>query len=122
MAYFIHIIKQEKYIMTLNEYQIEAAKTACYGEKNSIIYPTLGLCGEAGEVSEKVKKILRDKDGVFSEETKSELAKEIGDVMWYISALARDLGFTLEEIGQRNIDKLRSRKERGVIHGSGDNR
>lgn len=108
--------------MTLNEYQEKAMTTAQYAEKWAIIYPALKLSGEAGEVSEKVGKVLRDKDGIFTEEIKLELAKELGDVMWYIAALAKAFGYSLEEIAEMNIAKLASRKERNVISGNGDNR
>jgi NTP pyrophosphatase (non-canonical NTP hydrolase) len=108
--------------MKINEYQEEAIKTAIYGEGQRIIYPTLGLAGEAGEVAEKVKKILRDKNGIFSDEQKLEIAKEISDVLWYCSALARDIGYTLEKIAEINLEKLKSRQERNKIQGSGDNR
>lgn len=108
--------------MTINEYQDKAVETAIYGVGNSIIYPTLGLAGEAGEVADKVKKVLRDKEGEFSDETKEEIAKELSDVMWYCAALARDLGYSLNEIAEINLEKLKSRQERGVISGSGDNR
>jgi len=87
-----------------------------------VLYPVLGLCGEAGEVAEKVKKVYRDKGGIITEDTKQELKKELGDVLWYISTISRDLGLTLEEVAQANIEKLTSRKARGVIHGNGDNR
>lgn len=107
---------------TLNDYQKDAMSTAIYGEKNKIIYPSLGLAGETGEVCEKVKKVIRDNDGVFSDEKKQELAKEIGDVLWYVANLSNDIGFTLEDIALMNRDKLFSRKERNVLHGSGDNR
>jgi NTP pyrophosphatase (non-canonical NTP hydrolase) len=108
--------------MTLNEYNESALATAIYGEGQKITYPTLGLAGEAGEVADKVKKVLRDYDGVFTDELKLNIAKEIGDVLWYIAALSRDLGFTLEEVAKMNIDKLESRKQRNVISGSGDDR
>lgn len=108
--------------MTINEYQNKAVKTAIYGSGNAIIYPTLGLSGESGEVADKVKKVLRDHNGEFSIETKVELAKELGDVMWYCAALSRDLGFTLEEVCKMNLDKLASRKARNMIGGNGDNR
>lgn len=108
--------------MTLNEYQEQANKTAIYGEQQSIIYPALGLNGEAGEVAEKIKKVLRDSGGVFNDEQKREIAKELGDTLWYCAALARDLNIDLEKIAQMNIDKLKSRQERGKISGSGDNR
>lgn len=106
--------------MTLNEYQKCALETAQY--PGEIIYPTLGLTGEAGEVADKVKKILRDNKGKFTPEKKYEIAKEIGDVMWYCATLSYDLGYTLEEIGKMNYDKLHSRQLRGKISGSGDNR
>lgn len=108
--------------MTLNEYQNKALETAQYPEAHRIIYPTLGLTGEAGEVSDKVKKVLRDFKGDFSEDRRRELAKELGDVLWYIATLSHDLGYSLEEIGEMNYAKLASRKQRGVIGGNGDNR
>lgn len=109
-------------IKTLNHYQECAIETAIYPDSQSIIYPALGLTGEAGEVSDKVKKVLRDKEGNFSDEAKKAIALELSDVMWYCAAMARDLGYSLQEIAQMNIDKLESRKERGVLGGSGDNR
>ncbi len=108
--------------LTLNSYQDKAVATAIYGTGHAIIYPTLGLTGEAGEVADKVKKILRDNNGEFTDEKKLEIAVECGDCLWYLAALARDLGFSLAEIAQMNLDKLASRKERGKINGSGDNR
>lgn len=108
--------------MDLNEYQLLARETASYPTEMKVLYPTLGLCGEAGEVSEKVKKVYRDNHGTFSLQKKQEIAKELGDVLWYISNLAEDLGYSLEEVASLNISKLRSRKERGVINGDGDNR
>ena len=102
--------------MTFDEYQEFARSTAIYPEDCKVTYPALGLCGEAGEVAEKVKKNIRD--GKFLDG----VGLELGDVLWYISALADDLGVTLEEIAQANVDKLQSRKDRGKIGGSGDNR
>lgn len=106
--------------MTLNEYQEQAHKTSLHNQP--IIYPTLGLTGEAGEVADKVKKVIRDNDGIFTEEKKHQTALELGDVMWYAAELAHDLGFTLEEICQMNLDKVFSRQQRNQIHGSGDER
>lgn len=106
--------------MTLDEYQETALETAIYPQP--IIYPTLGLTGEAGEVSEKVKKVLRDNNSIFTEDRKLEIAEELGDVLWYIATLSHDIGYKLEEIGQLNRAKLTSRKQRGVLHGNGDNR
>ena len=108
--------------MNVKEYQDRALATAIYGAGHSITYPTLGMCGEAGEVADKVKKVLRDRDGDFSDEVKANLIAEVGDVLWYVNALARDLGYTLEQVMEMNLNKLESRKARNMIHGSGDNR
>ena len=108
--------------MNINEYQKQALTTKTYGVGLKIIYPTIKLNGEAGEVAEKVGKVLRDNEGIFTDEKKREIAKEIGDVMWYCAALADDIGYTLDTIAQINLEKLKSRRERDVIKGSGDNR
>jgi len=109
--------------MTFEEYQKLSRETAIYPDKDkNFVYLTLGLVGEAGEVAEKIKKILRDKNSVIDEETKKELAKELGDVLWYLSQLITELNLSLDEIASLNINKLSSRKERGTLHGSGDNR
>ncbi len=108
--------------MKVNEYQVAALTTAVYPEDKRIIYPALGMCGEAGEVADKVKKVIRDNAQNFTADKKLEIAKEIGDVLWYCAVLSHDIGFTLEEVAQMNIDKLQSRKERGMLGGSGDNR
>ena len=108
--------------MTFEEYQRKAVATAIYGAGNRVVYPTLGLCGEAGEVAEKIKKVLRDKEGIFLVEDKEQIKKELGDVLWYIANIANDLFINMDDIAKGNIEKLNSRKERGVIHGSGDNR
>ena len=109
--------------MNFNEYQEKSRKTAIYPEQGkNFIYPTLGLTGEAGEVSEKVKKILRDDGGIISKEKKMELKKELGDVLWYVSQIATEIGLSLNDIAEFNIEKLSSRKKRGKIQGSGDNR
>ena len=108
--------------MNFTEYQERAVSTAVYKSKYKVMYPSLGLAGEAGEVADKVKKIYRDFDGEFSSDKRIEIAKEIGDVLWYCATLANDLEFDLDLIAQMNIDKLSSRKDRDVLHGSGDNR
>jgi NTP pyrophosphatase (non-canonical NTP hydrolase) len=109
--------------MTFNEYQTESRKTAIYPNVGmNFIYPTLGLVGEAGEFAEKIKKILRDDSNVVTEEKRDELSKELGDVLWYASQLASELNLKLEDVARLNLDKLFSRKDRGVLHGSGDNR
>ena len=82
----------------------------------------MGLVGEAGEVAEKVKKIIRDENGIVSREKKEEIKKELGDVLWYIANLAYELDIKLEEIAQGNIEKIFSRVERNKVHGDGDNR
>jgi NTP pyrophosphatase (non-canonical NTP hydrolase) len=109
--------------MTPNEYQTSALKTAIYpNQGNNLIYPVLGICGETGEVAEKVKKLIRDGDGVLTDSTREKIALELSDVCWYVAVLAYELDYTLEEVMQMNLDKLASRAERGVIAGSGDNR
>lgn len=104
--------------MYLNYYQQEAALTAAYPEEHKIVYPALKLAGEAGEVAEKVGKSLRG-DKPLDE---ADLAKELGDVLWYVAALADGIGYTLSEIASMNLAKLADRAKRGVIKGSGDNR
>ena len=104
----------------MNNYQMQARKFAIYPDRMKIVYPALGLAGEAGEVSDKVKKIYRD--GRDDAQFKGEIAKEIGDVLWYCAALADDLGFTLQQIAEMNIYKLKSRRAQGKIQGDGDNR
>lgn len=106
--------------MTLNKYQRLALETAIYPQP--IIYPTLGMTGEAGEVADKVKKVLRDNNSEFTPDKKFEIAKEIGDVLWYCATLSHDLGYTLEDIARMNYEKLHSRQVRNKLHGSGDNR
>lgn len=108
--------------MTLNEYQQCALKTAIYPEQYKVIYPALEIAGEAGEFADKMKKIIRDDNNLLSKEKAYEMAMELGDICWGISAAAHDLGFTLEEICEANIKKLESRQRRGVLGGSGDNR
>lgn len=108
--------------MTLNEYQLQASSTAIYPSSMLIVYPTLGLCGETGEVADKIKKVYRDKGGDFSKEDTEEIVKELGDVLWYIANLSQDLGVSLEEIAKKNIKKILNRKNTGTLHGSGDNR
>ena len=106
--------------MKLDEYQMRAEETAIYEEQYAILYPTLGLAGEAGEVADKVKKIYRDcQPELFY---KNHIAKELGDVLWYVAVLARDLGYSLEEVAQMNLDKLEDRKNRNKLQGSGDER
>ena len=101
----------------MNDYQKGAASTAIYKPVHAVIYPALGLAAEAGEVANKVKKILRD--GTFDREA---IADEVGDCLWYIAALCRDLNVDMADLAQKNLDKLNDRKERNVLQGSGDKR
>lgn len=108
--------------MDLNEYQRKALETAVYPQGYKVIYPALGMNGEAGEVADKVKKIIRDNGGEMTPESKEALAKECGDVLWYVAVFASDLGYTLEDIARMNYEKLKSRQQRGKLGGSGDER
>jgi NTP pyrophosphatase (non-canonical NTP hydrolase) len=107
--------------MTFEEYQEQARKTAIYPGKYSVIYPTLGLTGEAGEVAEKVKKTLRG-NKKFDADFKKLIIPEIGDVLWYLANLCEDLDLSLDTVAKYNLNKLEDRKQRGVIDSSGDNR
>lgn len=109
----------------LDEYQQFTKSTAVYPKEfpgEALSYVTLGLCGEAGEIANKVKKILRDDDGVLGNDKAAQLAKELGDVMWYVSQIACELGYSLNDVIVMNVKKLTGRKERGTLKGSGDNR
>ncbi len=109
--------------MDFKTYQKDSRATAIYPQAGSnFIYPTLGLVGEAGEVAEKIKKIMRDDNMQVSGQKREEIAKELGDVLWYVSQLATEFNLDLGEIAQGNLAKLRSRLERGTLAGSGDNR
>lgn len=109
--------------MNLTDYQLRAKATAAYPViGNAVIYPTLGLTNEAGEVAGKIKKIFRDKNGVFSPADLEALKAELGDVLWYLAQVATELGLSLDEIAEHNIAKLLDRKARGKIQGDGDRR
>ncbi len=109
--------------MDLRTYQERSRQTALYPDVgNNPIYPTLGLCGEAGEVADKVKKVLRDRGGVFDAQTRDDLRLELGDVLWYVAQLASELELDLDDIAAANLAKLASRAARNVIGGSGDRR
>jgi NTP pyrophosphatase (non-canonical NTP hydrolase) len=108
--------------MDMNAYQAAANETAIFPPDQGIVYTALGLASEAGEVTDKVKKVIRDSGGDFSSEAREGIKKELGDVLWYVSSLARELGFTLEEVAEANILKLSSRFDRDMIGGSGDER
>ena len=104
----------------LNNYQMQAKETALYPVNAKIVYPALGLAGEAGEVADKVKKTIRDgrNDAAYY----NEIAKELGDVLWYCAILADDLGYSLQQVADMHIYKLKNRKASGTIRGDGDNR
>jgi NTP pyrophosphatase (non-canonical NTP hydrolase) len=109
--------------MDLQTYQLRSRETARYPDVGANpIYPTLGLCGEAGEVADKVKKVLRDQGGVFDERIREDLRLELGDVLWYVAQIATELDLRLEDIAAANLAKLSSRAARNVIGGSGDRR
>jgi NTP pyrophosphatase (non-canonical NTP hydrolase) len=109
--------------MQMNDYQQMAIRTARPKDAtDELFHLLLGLCGEAGEIAEKMKKIVRDKESDFSTVDLGDLKKELGDVLWQLSAIASYFDIELEDIAQTNIDKLASRLKRGVIGGSGDNR
>lgn len=109
--------------MDFQTYQTTSRQTAKYPNTGqNFVYPTLGLAGEAGEVAEKVKKIIRDAEGVVDESAREDLKKELGDVLWYVAQVATEFGLNLDEIASANIAKLQSRMQRGKISGSGDDR
>lgn len=105
--------------MTFDEYQKAARTTAIYPKEYGLGYVALGLTGEAGEVADKIKKIYRDPDRPWS---RDDLAKELGDVLWYLANTAHEIGYSLGDIAKKNVEKLSSRAERGTLQGSGDDR
>jgi len=108
--------------MTFDDYQEQAFTTALYPNKGkNIYYPALGL-GEAGEIQNQVKKIMRDDSGVITEERRKNLIKELGDLMWYVAGLCSELNISMDAVAQQNLAKLQARKEAGTIQGDGDNR
>jgi NTP pyrophosphatase (non-canonical NTP hydrolase) len=110
--------------MQMNEYQIQASGTAIYPGKNTVnglLYVALGL-GEAGEIQGKVKKILRDDQGVITDEKRLAIAKELGDLQWYIAQVCTEIDIRLGDVARMNLAKLADRADRGVLTGSGDER
>jgi len=109
--------------MNFSDYQTKSRATAKYPAiGHGVIYPTLGLTNEAGEVAGKIKKVFRDRDGVIGEAEREALKSELGDVLWYLSQVATELDLSLDEIAEYNIHKLLDRQARGKIQGDGDNR
>jgi NTP pyrophosphatase (non-canonical NTP hydrolase) len=107
----------------LDEYQVATRETAVYPDiSTNYMYPLLGLTGEVGELANKVKKIFRDDNGILTAERRLAIREELGDVLWYLARTADEFGFTLSEIGDNNLARLKDRKKRNVISGSGDTR
>jgi len=107
--------------MDFNQYQEAARDTAIYPAEQGLIYTVLGLTGEAGEVAEKVKKMLRD--GIeLDDKYKGKIARELGDVLWYLANVAHEIGVTLDTVARANVAKLTDRKVRGKLKGNGDER
>jgi NTP pyrophosphatase (non-canonical NTP hydrolase) len=104
------------------EYQRLSRSTAQYPRNEALTYPALGLAGEAGEFADHAKKVIRDDGGEVTSGRREAMAKELGDVLWYVAQLASELELALDEIAQMNLDKLRSRQQRGVLSGEGDDR
>ena len=108
--------------MELSEYQQLSRRTAAYPRAAWLAYPALGLAGEAGEVAEHAKKAIRDDGGTVGDERRAAMAKELGDVLWYVAQISTELGLDLEDVARANLEKLSSRQRRGVLSGSGDER
>jgi len=108
--------------MEFSEYQHFSRRTASYPRDAWLTYPALGLAGEAGEVAEHAKKAIRDDGGMIGDERRAAISKELGDVLWYLTQLASELGLELEDIARENLEKLFSRQRRGMLSGSGDDR
>lgn len=109
-------------MVEFDRYQEFVNDMKIYPEQHKIVYPALGLAGEAGEIAEKVKKVLRDDNGEWTDDKRAAILDELGDPLFYIAALADDFGFTLYQVMENNVSKLTSRKARGVLGGSGDAR
>lgn len=110
----------DEYQKTAGEYDL--ARATANLKDTGFIEKILGLVGEAGETAEKIKKILRDKDGKASKQDRVLITKELGDILWYVASIARYLGIPLSEVAELNIKKLESRRQRDKLHGEGDER
>jgi len=116
-------IDELKAKLTFKQYDEWAITTAVYpGIGHGTLYPVLGLGGETGEVLEVWKKIIRDNSSELNRESRERIKKELGDVLWYVKMCAHEIGSSLEEVAQANIDKLNLRRQKGTIHGSGSDR
>lgn len=114
--------RSDTHALTLNEYQNMAEETNVIKIDDMFVYTALGLNGEAGEVADKVKKLIRDKNGERNITDDHDIVLELGDVLWYVAMMAKCLGYELEEVAKLNYDKLKSRQRRNKIKGNGDNR
>jgi NTP pyrophosphatase (non-canonical NTP hydrolase) len=108
--------------MSLFDYQLFVRSTKVYDPEYALVYPVLGLASEAGEVAGKIKKLMRDHEGQLTQEMFNDIIKELGDVLWYVTAVADDLGITISDVFYMNMQKLESRKQRMVLKGDGDDR
>ena len=97
-------------------------ETVVYPEHVGLAYTSLGLAGEAGEIANKVKKVYRDNDGELTRQAQADLMDELGDVLWYVAALATEIGYDLDDVAAHNLEKLAARKSRNAINGTGDKR
>ena len=109
-------------IRTFDDYQAAAIQAAVYPDDIRILYPALGLAGEAGEVANKVKKIYRDDGGRITDDRRVQVSKELGGVLWYVAAVCTDLNLNMGDVARENAAILASRQQRGTLHGDGDDR
>ena len=109
-------------IHTFDDYQTVAVATAVYPNDICILYPALGLAGEAGEVANKVKKIFRDDGGQVTDDRRAQIAKELGGVLWYVAMVCTDLDLNMGDVARENVAIIASRQDRGTLHGDGDER
>lgn len=108
--------------MTFFDYQVFTGETAFYKEHQGKEYTAIALAGEVGEYCDKIKKNMRDGTSEKTPYSNEDLAKELGDVLWYLARAAYEHGYTLEDVAKLNIAKLRDRQQRNALSGSGDNR
>lgn len=120
---YLSLAERKLVKLTFDEYQCIAKETAFYPNLgNNLSYPALGLAEEAGEVCGKIKKLIRDDNGILTDKHREEIKKELGDVLFYVASQCWELGITMSEAAQSNIDKIQDRLKRGTLKGSGDNR
>lgn len=124
------VVPDDDWMNAFDHYQDQCASEFAF-YPGMLLYPALGLAGEAGEVVEKVKKLVRDDEMPLDEgfdtrtidpEKRLAIARELGDICFYIAMIADDIDYTFSEIAEMNLEKLADRKNRGQLRGSGDNR